>query len=72
MPCPQSKTVTYSSEYGEAPSALQVIKGYALKEADLPELEADGKTFGGWFIGENEVEAGFIVNEDVTLTAAWS
>ena len=76
---PQTKTepeivnvkVTYKTEYGNSPSSITLEKNTALTEEQLPELTYEGYDFGGWFLGDEKIEAGYKVSEDITLVAKW-
>ena len=70
---PTYYTVTYSTKYATAPEKLTVTDGTALTAEQLPALDAEGYTFGGWYDGETKAEAGsYKVTKDVTLTAKWT
>lgn len=65
-------TVTYSTEQGTAPNQIEVEENTVLTAEQLPELTADGYTFGGWYAGETLAVAGtYTVTKDVTLVAKW-
>ena len=64
-------TITYESEYGDAPEPTQIIAHTAIAASDLPTLLDDDHIFNGWYLGNTEVTVGFIVHADITLTAWW-
>lgn len=64
--------VKYETEHGTAPAEKTVDEGYALTEADLKEISADGYTFGGWHNGGTKASAGDKVTADITLKAEWT
>lgn len=60
-------TITYVSEYGTAPDAIQVEEGYILANKDLPSLpETEDRYFTGW-----DVKPGTKITENTTITASW-
>ena len=66
-------TVTYTTEYGVAPSDVAGLKkGDILTAEQLPVLTTDGYTFAGWYNGENEVMTGHKITGDLELTAKWN
>ncbi len=64
-------TVTYSSAHGSVPDAISVNENTALSEGQLPALSDDNASFAGWYCGNSKVEAGYVVNADLALTARW-
>lgn len=65
-------SVTYKSEKGTAPEALEIEYGKKLTEEQLPDLTEEGFSFDGWYAGETKLEAdSYEVTEDVELTAKW-
>ena len=64
-------TVTYSSAHGSVPEAISVKENTALSEDQLPVLSDDNASFAGWYCGNSKVEAGYVVNADLALTARW-
>lgn len=64
--------VRYETAHGTAPAEKTVDEGYALTEADLKEIYADGYTFGGWHNGGSKAKAGDKVTADMTLKAEWT
>ena len=64
-------TISYSSEYGDAPASKPVKYGYILTAADLPDLTQANYSFNGWLLDGASIEAGYIVKKDITLTAQW-
>ena len=67
-----SYTISYSSEYGDAPTSKTVRYGYVLTAADLPDLTQANYSFKGWLIDGASIAAGYIVKKDITLTARWN
>jgi len=65
-------TVSYSSEYGDAPQAKPVKYGYALTATDLPDLTQTNYSFKGWLLDGTSIGAGYTVKTDITLTAQWN
>ena len=66
-------TVTYTTEYGVAPSKIDGLKkGDKLTAEELPKLITDGYTFAGWYNGENEVMTEYKISSDLNLTAKWN
>lgn len=63
--------VTYNTQYGVGPSAITVNPKTKLTEENLPILTETGRIFKGWFIGEEEITAGYVVSSNITLTAVW-
>jgi len=68
---PITYTVTYSSAHGSVPEAISVEENTALSEDQLPVLSDDNASFAGWYCGNSKVEAGYVVNADLALTARW-
>ena len=66
-------TVTYSSQYGTAPEAINVEENSVLSAEQLPELTDDAAVFKGWYAGDTKaVPSEYQVTNNVTLTARWS
>ena len=73
-PTPLTKyKVTYVSEKGSAPTAIEVAENSFLTDSQLKLLDDEGDYFCiGWFDGETEAVAGkYKVTKDVTLKAKW-
>ena len=73
-PTPEEKySVTYEiNGHGEQPTNLTDVK--ALPE-QLPELNEEGWTFGGWYLDEGltqQAEAGATITANTTLYAKWT
>lgn len=65
-------TVTYSTDWGNVPSTIPVVKNTVLTAEDLPELSEDGFVFLGWYDNSTKVLAGdYMVTNDVVLSARW-
>lgn len=70
-------TISYETEYGEAPESQTVKKDTVLDESYFPTLEENGCTFLYWYVLENEeekqinIEEGYVVTADVTFHAKW-
>ena len=66
-------TVTYTTEYGVAPSKIDGLKkGDTLTEVQLAGITTTGYTFAGWYNGENEVTTEYKISSDLNLTAKWN
>ena len=66
-------TVTYTNEYGVAPSKISGLKkGDTLTAGQLPELTSANYTFVGWYNGETKIEAGYKITGNLKLTAKWT
>ena len=68
-------TLTYYTAYVAAPDAKTVTfaygGSYALTEADLPVLTADGYSFVGWTLNGAVVNVGDSISADAALAAVW-
>ena len=65
-------SVSYENSKGEAPSSIIVPNGTKLTQSQLPELEAEGFAFGGWYAGTTKVTDGsYTVTGTTVLTAKW-
>ncbi len=64
-------TISYSSEYGDAPTSKTVKYEYVLTAADLPVLTQKYYSFKGWLLDGASIAAGYTVKKDITLTAQW-
>ncbi len=64
-------TISYSSEYGDAPTSKTVKYGYILTAADLPDLTQTNYSFNGWLLAGVSITAGYTVKTDITLAALW-
>ena len=64
-------TISYISEYGDAPKSKTVRYGYVLTADDLPDLTQANYSFNGWLIDGASIEAEYIVKKDIILTALW-
>ena len=65
-------TISYSTEYENAPANKTVLSGYALTQDDLPTFTNDRYTFEGWFVNNQKVNVGDTVTSNINLTAKWS
>ena len=64
-------TVTFDAQGGSAVPAQSVEAGQKLQKPTDPEKA--GYTFDGWtYLGENWSFVGYVVTEDMTLTASWT
>lgn len=64
-------TLSYSTEYGTAPSSVSIS---ALTASELPELVFEGYTFEGWYYDSaytNKAEVGDSITSNTTLYAKW-
>ena len=64
-------TITYTSQQGTAPSSMQVLSGTTLTDSYLPVLSCTGYGFVGWFIGDDPINSGYVVADNITLSAKW-
>jgi len=65
--------VTFQTEYGDVPKSITVYDGTVLKSDNLPLLDDEVYLFGGWYDGDEQVQAGkYVVNKDVSLVAKWN
>lgn len=68
-------TITYESEFGTAPSTATKASGTILTANDLPELIADGHTFGGWYLKGTATKitaaSNYAISSNITLVAKW-
>ena len=69
-------TVSYTSDYGTAPTSIEVEEDTVLSETQLPTIsveDTNGYIFNGWYDGETKAVAGtYKVTKNVTLTAKWT
>lgn len=68
-------TITYESEFGTAPSTATKESGTILTANDLPELIAEGYTFGGWYLKGTATKitaaSNYAISSNITLVAKW-
>lgn len=64
-------TVSYESEWGTAPTSVEVLDNTALTQEHLPLLLEVGYTFEGWYCEDTKIEVGYILHDSITLTAKW-
>lgn len=65
-------TVSYVTEYGEAPQTFTVEENTVLIKEQLPKLNRSGYFFAGWYDGEKKVIADkYRVTHDAVLIAKW-
>lgn len=65
-------TITYSTEHGTAPAS---VSGATALPETLPSIEADGYTFGGWYLDQaftTAATAGAAITANTTLYAKWT
>ncbi len=65
-------SVTYSTSHGTAPNSTRFPKGCTLTAEDLPELTYENYDFEGWYDGNTKIEAGYVVESNLELTAKWT
>ena len=65
-------TVSYESEWGTAPTSVEVLDSTALTQEHLPLLLAVGYTFEGWYCEDTKIEVGYVLHDSITLTAKWT
>lgn len=63
--------ITYINEYGSAPTTYRVKIGTALSASHLPLITRYGYDFSGWYIDNRKIEEGYILTDNITLTAKW-
>lgn len=64
--------VNFDSKYGEVPSTFYAAEDSYIAGSKLTELEHDGMTFLGWYIGNTKIEPdSYKITHEVTLTAKW-
>lgn len=64
--------VSYYSDFGTAPDTIEVQKNEYLTKEQLPDLQYEGYTFLGWYIGDLKIEPdSYQVVKDITLNAKW-
>ena len=70
-PAPECFTVTFDSNGGTSVPSEEVTDG---KKATAPnDPTKEGYTFEGWYLGDEEWSfIGYVVTEDMTLTAKWT
>ncbi len=72
-PATETKTVTFKDGETVVGTPVTVNKGTALTADQIPSApDKANYTFNGWYIGQTKVEAGYVVNEDVTALANYS
>ena len=64
-------TITYSTDHGTAPQSAQVLAGTALTTEHLPVLTCNGYTFTNWSMGSQEINVGYVITDNMNLTANW-
>lgn len=66
--------ITYSTEHGSTPAAIEVESGTLLTSAHLPTLTADGYTFDGWkdTTLQIKITEGYTIKSDLNLVAQWT
>ncbi|MCR5126022.1 MAG: InlB B-repeat-containing protein [Treponema sp.] len=67
-------TITYSTEHGIRPAAIELESGTVLTSAHLPTLTADGYTFDGWKDTTQQIKIteGYTIKSDLNLVAQWT
>ncbi len=65
-------TITYITEHGTAPQTVKVLEETALTEEHLPTLSCDGYHFANWTTGGQTVNVGYVIRDNITLTANWT
>ena len=70
-PAPERFTVTFDSNGGTAVPSDEVTGGEKVTAPSDPTME--GYTFEGWYLGDEKWSfIGYVVTEDMTLTAKWT
>ncbi len=78
-PKAETFTIIYETEFDVPPYELKLKKNTELTQVHLPDLSADEYEFLGWYliteteesVTETKVEPGYILTENITLTAKW-
>ncbi len=70
-PAPVYYTISYSTDYDQAPQSIQVESGTILTYEELPDLSDDDHTFQGWYFHSTQIMSGYIVLTDMQLVAVW-
>ena len=66
-------TITYETELGTAPQQITVLANSFISQEHLPELNAAGNSFVGWFYENTRIVAKeYRVTKDIKLTAKWN
>ncbi|MCR4900926.1 MAG: InlB B-repeat-containing protein [Treponema sp.] len=65
-------TITYITEHGIAPQTVKVLEETALTEEHLQTLSCDGYHFANWTTGGQTVNVGYVIRDNITLTANWT
>lgn len=64
--------ITYVTNKGETPEQIALVEGAKLKKEHLPKIETDYFELEGWYKDGEKIKAGYVVEEDLTLTAKWN
>ena len=67
----KTATISFETAHGSAASLIK-YSGSKITAAEIPVLEEEGYTFGGWFNGDSKLTADYVVNEDAAFTAKWT
>lgn len=65
-------TITYVTDKGETPKIKAITHGASISSKFLPAITTDYYSLDGWYIGEEKITAGYIVERDIVLTAKWN
>ena len=65
-------TITYTTEHGTAPQTVKVLEETALTAEHLPTLSCDGYHFANWTTGGQTVNVGYVIRDNIILTANWT
>jgi len=68
---PNVYTITFNADGGTVTPATKQIN-YNDKVGTLPIPTKDGYTFNGWYAGNVQVDANYVVTDNVTFIAKWS
>ena len=64
-------TITFNSSGGSSVASQTVTRGCKVVEPEIPRKGCECE-FDGWYIGDEKWSfAGYVVTEDITLTARW-
>lgn len=72
LPSERKIYITYRTEKGNTPLPISLEYGVQLTADELPLLKnIDGYSFDGWYQGNECIQAGFIIKNDLVLVARW-
>ena len=72
LPSERKIYITYRTEKGNTPLPISLEYGVQLTADELPLLKnIDGYSFDGWYQGNECIQAGFLIKNDLVLVARW-